>query len=135
MYYVGLSCGFHDASMSVIDDDGNSVLNRDMIQTLQDSGSDYTIQLTDRGRHIYVVSAGDIYVPTNASVAFPIGTCITVVTDGTHSTRIKAVDSGTTVLVLSKTGPANTTTGVAVGADTYVTMLKVEADRWMVQVA
>ena len=41
----------------------------------------------------------------------------------------------TTVLVLSKTGPANTVTGIAVGADTYVTMLKVEADRWMVQVA
>ena len=106
-----------------------------MPQTLQNTGYDYTIQLSDRGRHIYVVSAGDIYVPTNDAVAFPLGTCITVVTDGTHSTHIKAVDSGVTTLVLSKTGPANTVTGIAVGADTYVTMLKVENNRWMVQVA
>ena len=119
----------------IIDSDGHSVLNRDMIQTLQDTGSDYTVTLNDRGRHIYVVSAGDILIPTHATVAFPIGTTITVVTDGSHSTRIKAVDSGTTVLVLSKTGPANTVTGVAVSADTYVTMLKVENNRWMVQVA
>lgn len=123
------------SSGDIIDSDGISVLNKDMPQTLQNTGYDYTIQLTDRGRHIYVVSAGDIYIPTHASVAFPIGTCITVVTDGTHSTHIKAVDSGTTTLVLSKTGPANTVTGIAVGADTYVTMLKVENNRWMIQEA
>jgi hypothetical protein len=106
-----------------------------MPQTLLDGATDYTITLNDRGRHLYVVSAGDIYIPTHAAVAFPRGTCITVVTDGTHSTHIKAVDSETTTLVLSKTGPANTVTGIAVSADTYVTMLKVENNRWMIQVA
>ena len=119
----------------IVNSTGQSVLNRDMIQTLQDTGLDYTVQLRDRGGHIYIVSAGDILIPTHAAVAFPTGTCITVVTDGTHSTHIKAVDSGVTTLVLSKTGPANTLTGVAVSADTYVTMLKVAANRWMIQVA
>jgi hypothetical protein len=123
------------AGGDIVDSSGNSVLNRDMPQTLLDGASDYTVTLNDRGGHLYVVSAGDILIPTNASVAFPIGTTITVVTDGSHNTRIKAVDSGTTTLVLSKTGPANTVTGVAVSADTYVTMLKVAAERWMVQVA
>jgi Major tropism determinant N-terminal domain len=123
------------AGGDIVDSSGHSVLSRDMPQTLLDSATDYTITLNDRGRHLYVVSAGDIYIPTHAAVAFPRGTCITVVTDGTHSTHIKAVDSETTTLVLSKTGPANTVTGIAVSADTYVTMLKVENNRWMIQVA
>ena len=121
----------------IVDSEYNSVL-RDMPQTLLDGAVDYTITLLDRGRHLYVASAGDIYIPTYTgigNVAFPIGTTVTVVTDGTHSTHIKAVDSEVTTLILSKTGPANTVTGVAVSADTYVTMLKVEAERWMIQVA
>lgn len=119
----------------IVDDNGDSVLSKDLPQVLQNTGYDYTLQYTDRGRHIYVVSAGDILVPTNAVVAFPIGTVITMVTDGTHSCKLKAVDSGTTTLVLSQTGPANPTTGINIGSDTYATILKIEADKWMVQVA
>ena len=119
----------------IVDDNGDSVLSKDLPQVLQNTGYDYTLQYTDRGRHIYVVSAGDILVPTNAAVAFPIGTVITMVTDGTHACKLKAVDSGTTTLVLSQTGPANPTTGINIGSDTYATVLKIEADRWMVQVA
>jgi hypothetical protein len=123
------------ADGDIVDSDGHSVLDKDMIQTAKSSNGDYTIQLSDRGRHIYVTSTGDILVPTHAAVAFPIGSVITVVTGGSNTTHIKAVDSGTTTLILSNTGPANATSGIAVGADTYVTMLKVENNRWMVQVA
>ena len=119
----------------IVDDNGDSVLSKDFPQVLQNTGYDYTLQYTDRGRHIYVVSAGDILVPTNASVAFPIGTVITMVTDSTHSCKLKAADSGTTTLILSQTGPANPTTGINISIDTYATVLKIEADKWMVQVA
>ena len=119
----------------IVDHDGHSVLDRDMPQTAKSSNGNYTVQLSDRGRHIYVTSTGDLLIPTHASVAFPIGTVITVVTGGSNTTHIKAVDSGTTTLILSNTGPANATSGIAVGADTYVTMLKVENNRWIVQVA
>jgi Major tropism determinant N-terminal domain len=119
----------------ITDHNGVSVLSREMPQTAKSSDGDYTIQLSDRGGHIYVTSTGNLLVPTHASVAFPIGTVITVVTGGSNTTHIKAVDSGTTTLVLSNTGPANADSGIAVGADTYVTMLKVENDRWIVQVA
>ena len=119
----------------IVDDNGDSVLSKDLPQVLQNTGYDYTLQYTDRGRHIYVVSAGDILVPTDAAVAFPIGTVITMVTDSTHACKLKAVDSGTTTLILSQTGPANPTTGINIGIDTYATVLKIEADKWMVQVA
>lgn len=119
----------------IVDDNGDSVLSKDFPQVLQNTGYDYTLQYTDRGRHIYVVSAGDILVPTNAAVAFPIGTVITMVTDSTHACKLKAVNSGTTTLILSQTGPANPTSGINIGIDTYATILKIEANKWMVQVA
>ena len=119
----------------IVDDNGDSVLSKDFPQVLQNTGYDYTLQYTDRGRHIYVVSAGDILVPTDAAVAFPIGTVITMVTDSTHSCKLKAVSSGTTTLILSQTGPANPTTGINISIDTYATVLKIEANKWMVQVA
>ena len=101
-----------------------------MPQTPVTSG-DYTVQLTDRGRHIYNTGTGNILIPTNASIAFPIGTVITVVT-GDNAVHIRPVDSGTTIVKLSKFGLNN---NIAVSADTYVTILKIEADKWMVQVA
>jgi hypothetical protein len=119
----------------IVDDNGDSVLSKDLPQVLKNNGVDYTLQYTDRGRHIYVVSAGDILVPTNAAVAFPIGTVITMVTDSTHACKLKAVNSGTTTLILSQTGPANPTSGINIGIDTYATILKIEANKWMVQVA
>ena len=113
----------------IVDDSSQSVL-RDMPQTLVTSG-DYTIQLTDRGRHVYNTGTGNILIPTNASIAFPIGTVITLVT-GNNAIHIQPVTGGTTILKLSKFG---LNSNIAVSADTYVTILKVEADKWMIQVA
>jgi hypothetical protein len=113
----------------IVDDSHQSVL-RDMPQTLVTTGN-YTIQLTDRGRHIYNTGTGNIRIPTNASIAFPLGTVITLVT-GDNATYIQPVDGVTTTLKLSKFGLNN---NIAVSANTYVTILKVETDKWMVQVA
>ena len=44
-------------------------------------------------------------IPTNASVEFPIGTCITVLNKGAGTCTISAVSSGTTT-VLSAGGTA-----------------------------
>jgi len=45
----------------------------------------YTLVLGDAGKHIYSSNTGaqTITIPTNASVAFPIGTLVTIVNDGT----------------------------------------------------
>jgi len=99
-------------------------------QSTQAANGDYTLVLSDIGKHIYKTGTGDIKIPTNASVAFPIGTTITLITGSTNPTHILPVDSGTTTLILSKFGAdAN----INVPVDTYVTILKIETNKWMIQ--
>ena len=92
---------------------------------------DYTLQLTDRGGHVYVNYTGHtVGIPTNAVVAFPIGSVVTLVTaTGCPATLVPA-DSGTTTVILSKFGSDNS---INIPADTYVTILKIETDKWIVQ--
>ena len=45
-----------------------------------------------------VSTANDFQIPTNANVAFPVGTVINVLQIGTGQTTIKAVTSGTTTI-------------------------------------
>jgi hypothetical protein len=45
-------------------------------------------------------------IPTNASVAFPIGTAITVLNIGAGTCTISAVTSGTTTVLSAGTAPA-----------------------------
>ena len=58
----------------------------------------YTLVLADAGKHIYSTNTGAqaITIPTNASVAFPIGTVITIVNKGTN--RITFSASGVSVI-------------------------------------
>ena len=60
---------------------------------------DYTLVLTDANKLIEMnltSTANTVSVPTNASVAFPIGTQINITQYGTGKTQIVAVTSGTT---------------------------------------
>ena len=115
----------------IVDSDYQSVLGKDMIQNPQNTGDDYTLQLSDRGGHIYKIdTSGDILVPTNDAVAFPIGSVITIVTSNSAK-HIRPVDSGTTTLVLSKFGSDN---NINIPADTYVTVLKIENEKWIIQI-
>jgi len=99
-------------------------------QNLQSANGDYTLALTDIGKHIYKTGTGAVLVPTNASVEFPVGTTITLVTGSSHSTTVQSANSGVTTLILSKFGAD---ASINIPADTYVTILKVETDKWMVQ--
>jgi len=90
--------------------------------------SNYTLVLIDSGKHIYSTNSGaqSVTIPTNASVAFPIGTAFTIVNNGTTSITIV-----TTSLTVYQAGTSNTgnrtvaTKGVA-------TCLKVATDTWFV---
>jgi hypothetical protein len=99
-------------------------------QNLQADTGDYTLVITDIGKHIYKTGTGNVLIDTNANVAFPVGTTVTLVTGSANSTVISPVDGTITTLVLSKFGSDDS---VNVPADTYVTMLKVETDKWMIQ--
>jgi hypothetical protein len=48
-------------------------------------------------------------LPTNASVAFPVGTCITVLNIGAGTCTIKAATPGTTTVLSAGTSAANPT--------------------------
>ena len=114
----------------IVNSDGQSVLDKDMPQQKTEN-VDYTLQLTDRGGHVYVNYTGHtVGIPTNAVVAFPIGSVVTLVTaTGCPATLVPA-DSGTTTVILSKFGSDNS---INIPADTYVTILKIETDKWIVQ--
>ena len=71
--------------------------------TLNDqTGTTYTPVLTDQ-YHVLITrsnaSASTLTIPTNASVAYPVGTVITVLNKGAGTVTISAVTSGTTTIL------------------------------------
>jgi hypothetical protein len=101
-----------------------------MPQNAVTTSGDYTLALTDAGKHVYKTGTGNVLIDINANVAFPIGTVVTLVTGSGNSTVISPVNSATSTLILSKFGAD---ASINVPVDTYVTMLKIETDKWMIQ--
>ena len=67
---------------------------------------DYTATLSDSYQVLELMNkatAVSFNIPTNASVAFPIGTAITVLNIGAGACTIKAVTSGTTAILSAGT--------------------------------
>jgi len=67
-----------------------------------DQTADYTAVLTDQYQVLVPMNkatAVAFKIPTNASVAFPVGTCITVLNKGAGTLTISAVTSGTTTVL------------------------------------
>jgi len=74
--------------------------------------NDYTAVLADQYQVLEVMNKGTAIafnIPTNASVAFPIGTVITVLNIGAGVCTIKAVTSGTTTVLSAGTVAAQPT--------------------------
>jgi hypothetical protein len=74
--------------------------------------ADYTAVLADQYQVLEIMdkaTAIAFNIPTNASVAFPIGTVITVLNIGAGVCTIKAVTSGTTTVLSAGTVPAQPT--------------------------
>lgn len=90
--------------------------------------SNYTLVLIDGGKHIYSTNSGaqSITIPTNASVAFPIGTAFTIVNNGT--TSITIVTTSLTVYQAGTTNTGNRT----VATKGVATCLKVDTNTWFV---
>lgn len=67
-----------------------------------DQTADYTAVLTDAYQVLVPMNkatAVAFKIPTNASVAFPVGTVITVLNKGVGAVTISAVTSGTTTIL------------------------------------
>ena len=60
----------------------NSAIH-DLIQNDQHQiGADYVLQLSDRGKHIYMQGNYNIRVPANSQLLFPVGSVITIINAG-----------------------------------------------------
>lgn len=100
--------------------------------TLNAQTASYTVVLADADQKLVTMSVGsanDFLIPTNANVAFAIGTVINVIQIGTGQTTIKAVTAGTTTV--SSTG--STATAPKLRAQySAASCIKVATDTWYV---
>ena len=96
-----------------------------------DQTADYTAVLTDQYQVLVPMNkatAVAFKIPTNASVAFPVGTAITVLNKGAGTVTVSAVTSGTTtVLSAGATAAAPT-----LGQYKTAVALKVAVDTWYI---
>jgi hypothetical protein len=93
--------------------------------------NDYTAVLADQYQVLEVMNKATAIafkIPTNASVAFPIGTVITVLNIGAGTCTISAVTSGTTTVLSAGTVTASPTLGQYKSA----ACIKTATDTWYV---
>ena len=99
--------------------------------TITDNTSDYTLALTDAYQVLISMNKATaiaLKIPTNAVVAFPIGTVITVLNKGAGTCTISAVTSGTTTVLSAGATAASPTLGQYKSA----ALIKTATDIWYV---
>jgi hypothetical protein len=96
-----------------------------------DNTSDYTAVLDDQYQVLKVMNkatAVAFNIPTNASVAFPVGTVITVLNKGAGTCTISAVTSGTTTILSA----GSTVAAPTLGQYKTAACIKTATDTWYV---
>jgi hypothetical protein len=100
--------------------------------TLNAQTATYTVVITDNRNKLVtmdVATANDFLIPTNANVAFPVGSVINVIQIGAGKTTIEAVTPGTTTI--SSTG-ATATAPELRAQFSAASCIKVATDTWYV---
>jgi len=95
------------------------------------TGTTYTAVSTDQYQVLVTMSnasANAFKIPTNASVAFPVGTCITVLNIGAGTCTISATTSGTTTVLSAGATAASPTLAQYKSA----ACIKTATDNWYV---
>ncbi len=100
--------------------------------TLNAQTATYTVVLTDADQKLVtmdVATANDFLIPTDANVAFPVGTVINVIQIGAGTTTIEAVTPGTTTI--ESTG-ATTAAPELRAQFSAASCIKTGTDAWLV---
>ena len=117
------------AAIRTVGDGFDSALGKVVINSRT---ATYTVVLADNKNTLVtmnVATANDFLIPTNANVAFPIGSVINVIQTGVGKTTIEAVTPGTTTI--SSTG--DTATAPELRAQfSAASCVKVATDTWLV---
>ena len=96
-----------------------------------DATTDYTAVLADAYQVLQPMNKATAIafkIPTNASVAFPVGTAITILNKGAGDCTISAVSSGTTTIVSS----GATSSAPVLGQYKTAVAIKTATDTWYV---
>jgi hypothetical protein len=96
-----------------------------------DATADYTAVTADQYQVLVPMNKATAIafkIPTNASVAFPVGTVITVLNKGVGTCTISAVTSGTTTVLSAGSTAASPT----LGQYKMATVIKTNTDQWYV---
>ena len=96
-----------------------------------DQTGDYTAVLNDQYQTLVPMNKATAIafkIPTNASVAFPVGTCITVLNKGAGVCTISAVTAGTTTILSAGATAASPTLAQYKSA----ACIKTATDTWYV---
>lgn len=98
-----------------------------------DRSSNFTLELSHMGKHIYNTASGEIQltVPTNASVEFPIGTEIKVVNDSTATLSIVRENTETMILIAEGDAYTNQDITFYLPTNGLATLFKVAANKWI----
>lgn len=102
---------------------------RNYLTTNSQTGTTYTLVLADAGKNVEMnnAAANTLTVPLNSSVAYPVGTQITIIQTGAGTTTI-APASGVTINYFSPTSAATRTIKGQWGA---ATLIKRATDTWV----
>jgi hypothetical protein len=95
------------------------------------AGSTYTLTATDQYQVLVVTTNGSaktVSIPTNASVAFPVGTAVTILNTGAGTLTINAVTAGTTTI----TSAGSTSGSPTVAQYKSAVCIKTGTDTWSV---
>jgi hypothetical protein len=95
------------------------------------TGATYTVVLADGlNKLITMDNAGsnDLKIPTDASVAFPVGTVLNIFCKGAGTTTVSAVTGGTTTI--SSAGAVSTAPTIA--TKKAASCIKIAANSWIV---
>lgn len=116
-------------SVSII---GGSVSPSTALTLNAQTGTTYTFVLTDSNNTLVTASnasAQTYSIPTNASVAYPIGAQINIIAIGAGQVTINAVTSGTTTVLSNGATAASPKLRVQYSS---ASLLKVATDTWYV---
>lgn len=116
-------------SVSII---GGSVSPSTALALNAQTGTTYTFVLTDANNTLVTASnasAQTYSIPTNANVAYPIGSQINIIAIGAGQVTINAVTSGTTTILSNGATAASPKLRVQYSS---ATCIKVATDTWYV---
>jgi hypothetical protein len=105
---------------------GFSIGYRDVPQI---SAGNVTLGLTDAGKHYYATASAPttLTIPSNANVAFPVGTAITVVNAGTGTITVDKQVEASLYLAGNSTNATRTLSSYGMA-----TLLKTASDQWFI---